>query len=150
MGMGALLEILSAAIGTLGFAFVFNIRGTKKIFFAAFGGCLGWVLFLLFGFFIESEVIRYLIVSIIVSLYGEMMARVLKTPTTVFSVVCLVPLVPGSGLYYTMTHALSGNLEGFIERGAGTLSLAAALSLGVVLVNTSFVYVKRHFLRKKQ
>ena len=148
MGMDALLQILSAAIGTLGFAFVFNIRG-KKVFFAAFGGCLGWVLFLLFGLFLESEVIRYLIVSIAVSLYGEVMARILKTPTTLFSVVCLVPLVPGSGLYYTMTHALSGNLEGFIERGAGTLSLAAALSLGVVIVNTSFVYVKRHFGHKK-
>ena len=149
MGIDALIQILSAAIGTLGFAFVFNIRG-KKVFFAAFGGCLGWVLFLLFGLFLESEVIRYLIVSILVSLYGEWMARLLKTPTTLFSVVCLVPLVPGSGLYYTMTHALSGNLDGFIERGAATLSLAAALSLGVVLVNTSFVYVKRHFGRKKQ
>ena len=149
MGMDAFLQILSAAIGTLGFAFVFNIRG-KKVFFAAFGGCLGWVLFLLFGLFLESEVIRYLIVSIAVSLYGEWMARLLKTPTTLFSVVCLVPLVPGSGLYYTMTHALSGNLAGFIEKGAGTLSLAAALSLGVVIVNTSFVYVKRHFIKRKQ
>ena len=52
MGMDAFLQILSAAIGTLGFAFVFNIRG-KKVFFAAFGGCLGWVLFLLFGLFLE-------------------------------------------------------------------------------------------------
>lgn len=149
MGIDALLQILSAAIGTLGFAFVFNIRG-KKVFFAAFGGCVGWMLFLLFGLFLESEVLRYLIVSVAVSLYGELMARVLKTPTTLFSVVCLVPLVPGSGLYYTMTHALSGNLQGFIEKGAGTLSLAAALSLGVVIVNTSFVYVKRHCVRKKQ
>ena len=149
MGMDALLQILSAAVGTFGFAIVFNIRG-KKVFFAAFGGCLGWVLFLLFGLFVESEVIRYLIVSVAVSLYGEMMARCLKTPTTLFSVVCLVPLVPGGGLYYTMTNALSGNLSGFIERGTGTLSLAAALSLGVVLVNTSFVYVKRHMHRKKQ
>jgi hypothetical protein len=49
-----------------------------------------------------------------------------------------------------MTHALSGNLDGFVEKGTSTLGLAAALSIGVVLVNTSFVYIKRHFLRKKQ
>ena len=149
MGWSELAEILAAAVGTLGFAFVFNIRG-RKVFFAAFGGCLGWVLFLLLGLFLENEVVRYLIVSIAVSVYGEVMARVLKTPTTLFSVVCLVPLVPGSGLYYTMTHALSGNLDGFIEKGTSTLGLAAALSIGVVLVNTSFVYMKRHGIRKKQ
>ena len=149
MGWSEFAQIVAATIGTLGFAFVFNIRG-KKVFFAAFGGCLGWVLFLLFGLFLESEVIRYLIVSIAVSLYGEWMARYLKTPTTLFSVVCLVPLVPGSGLYYTMTHALSGNLTGFLEKGTSTLGLAAALSLGVVIVNTSFVYIKRHLRRKKQ
>lgn len=148
-GMDALIQILSAAVGTLGFAFVFNIRG-KKVFFAAFGGCLGWVLFLMLGLFLESEIVRCLIVSAAVSLYAEMMARILKTPATLFSVVCLVPLVPGSGLYYTMTNALSGNLEGFVEKGAGTLALAAALSLGVVIVNTAFVYAKRHFVRKKQ
>lgn len=149
MGWSELAQIIAAAVGTLGFAFVFNIRG-RKVFFAAFGGCLGWVLFLLLGLFLENEVVRYLIVSIAVSVYGEVMARVLKTPTTLFSVVCLVPLVPGSGLYYTMTHALSGNLDGFIEKGTSTLGLAAALSIGVVLVNTSLVYMKRHWIRKKQ
>ena len=145
----ALIQIFSAAVGTLGFAFVFNIRG-KKVFFAALGGFLGWVLFLRFGLFLKSEVIRYLIVSIVISIYAELMARILKTPTTLFSVVCLIPLVPGGGLYYTMTNALSGNFGGFIEKGGNTLLLASALSLGVVIVNTSCLYVKRHLIRKKQ
>ena len=89
------------------------------------GDLIFGVLFLLLGLFLENEVVRYLIVSIAVSVYGEVMARLLKTPTTLFSVVCLVPLVPGSGLYYTMTHALSGNLDGFVEKGTSTLGLAA-------------------------
>ena len=144
IGWNGLLEILAATVGTL----VFNIRG-KKIFFAAFGGCLGWVLYLLLGLLFENEFARYLIVSIAVSLYGEIMARCLRTPTTVFSVVCLIPLVPGGALYYTMTNALSGSAQGFLSNGIRTLSLAAALSIGVVLVNTSFVYIKRHLLRKR-
>lgn len=78
------------------------------------------------------------------------MARVLKTPTTLFSVVCLVPLVPGSGLYYTMTHALNGNWAEFLDRGPTTLGLAAALSLGTVLVNTLAVYVKKFLARQKK
>lgn len=148
-GWDQLLEIVAATVGTVGFAYVFNTRG-KKIFFAAFGGCLGWVLFLLLGLFMDSEILRYLIVSVLVSVYGEIMARVLKTPTTLFSVVCLVPLVPGSGLYYTMTHALNGNWAEFLDRGPTTLGLAAALSLGTVLVNTLAVYVKKFLARQKK
>ena len=151
MGWDELIQIIAATVGTVGFAYVFNTRG-KKIFFAAFGGCLGWVLFLLLGFLIDSEILRYLIVSIMVSVYGEVMARVLKTPTTLFSIVCLVPLVPGSGLYYTMASALEGNMNNFLSKGTTTLGLAAALSLGTVLVNTSAVYVKkiRYRHRKKK
>ena len=148
MEWNALLEILAAAVGTLGFALVFHIRG-KKIFYVTFGGILGWALYLLLGLFFENEFARYLIVSVAVSLYAEIMARCLRTPTTVFNVVCLIPLVPGGALYYTMTSALSGSADGFLTNGIRTLSLAAALSLGVVLVNTSFVYIKRHSKRKK-
>lgn len=149
MGWNELLQIIAAAVGTLGFGIVFHVRG-KKLFSVAFGGCLGWVLFLLLGFLIESEVARYFIVSVIVSLYGELMARVLKTPTTIYSVVCLVPFVPGSSLYYTMTSAFSGDMEGLIHNGSNTLKLAAALSLGVVIVGTAVVYIKKHFFRKTQ
>ena len=148
MGWSAFIEILAATVGTFGFGFVFHLRG-KKLFSATFGGCLGWILFLLFGFLIESEVIRYFIVSLIVSLYGELMARLLKTPTTVFSIVCLVPFVPGSSLYYTMTSAFAGDLDGLLHNGSNTLELAAALSFGVVIVSTAVVYIKKHFFQKE-
>ena len=138
-----LIELAAAAFGTLGFAIVFNVRG-KMLFFATLGGLFSWTLFLFLGFLFENEVLRYFIVSMLTSVYGEVMARTLKTPTTVFSVVCLVPLVPGSGLYYTMTNAFAGNMDAFVGKATGTLYLAAALSFGVVIVNTSAVYIKKH------
>ena len=149
MGWSELLQILAAAVSTLCFGVAFHLRG-KKLFSVAFGGCLGWVLFLLLGFFIESEVARYFIVSILVSLYGELMARLLKAPTTIYSVVCLVPFVPGSSLYYTMTSAFSGDMVGLFHNGSNTLKLAASLSFGVVIVSTAVVYIKKHFFRKQQ
>ena len=147
--MSALIEILSATVGTLGFAFVFNIRG-KKIVFAALGGMLSWVLYLTLGFFLKDETLRYLIVSVTISVYAEILARLLKTPTTVFSIISLIPLIPGGSLYYTMTGAFSGDTLSFMGNGIRTLKLAAALSIGIVLVSTTTVYVKKHWHYKKQ
>ena len=147
MEWNELIELAAALFGTLGFALLFNVRG-KKLFFATLGGLFSWTLFLFLGFLFENEVLRYFLVSMLVSVYGEVMARALKTPTTVFSVVCLVPLVPGSGLYYTMTNAFSGNLDAFIGKASATLYLAAALSFGVVIVNTSAIYIKKHRFRR--
>lgn len=148
MGWNEFVQIIAATAGTLGFALAFNIRG-KKVFVAAFGGCFGWVLFLLMGLFLESEVLRYFIASLLVSIYGEVMARLLKTPTIIFNIVCLVPFVPGGSLYYTMTNAFSGDLSGFLKSGSNTLQLAAALSFGVVIVSTFTAYLTKHMHRLK-
>ncbi len=126
------LQVLSAFTGTLAFGFLFNIRG-KKLLLAALGGMLSWLLFLLLGMQIESQVLRYFLVSILLSLYSELLARLLKTPTTTFCIVSLVPLIPGSSLYYTMSYALQER-EQFAAMALHTLQLAAALSLGIVLV----------------
>ena len=135
--MSELLQLVTAFIGTFGFSILFHIRG-RKLWLAALGGLFAWTVFLALGFFIESEPVRYFIVSMLTTLYAEVLARMVKTPTTTFVIVSLIPLIPGSGLYYTMTNALSGNSEGFMERGIYTLELSLALSLGIILV-TSFV-----------
>ena len=135
--MNAFLQLLTAFIGTFGFSILFHIRG-RKLWLAALGGLFAWTAFLGLGFWIESEPVRYFIVSMLTTLYAEVLARLVKTPTTTFIIVSLIPLIPGSGLYYTMANALSGNSEGFMERGIYTLELSLALSLGIILV-TSFI-----------
>ena len=137
-----ILQILASLIGTAGFGFLFNIRG-KKLWFASLGGMLSWLLFLLLGGLIGSEVLRYLIVSMAMTVYAEIFARVLKTPATTFCIVSLIPLVPGGALYYTMAYALSDRGQLFIEKAIYTLELAAALSLGIVIVTAIVRFINR-------
>ncbi|MBR2483157.1 MAG: threonine/serine exporter family protein [Oscillospiraceae bacterium] len=129
----ALLQILMAFFGTIGFGMLFRSRG-KKLLLAGLGGMLAWTLFLLLGCWIESEPIRYFIVSVIVSVYAEVLARICKTPAGTFGILSLVPLVPGGGLYYSADYALSGDMGAFVEKALSTLSLTAMLSVGIVLV----------------
>lgn len=126
------IQIITGFIGSLGFAMLFNIRG-KKLLFAGLGGLFSWTLFVLLEPLLSSEPIRYFIVATCVSVYSEVLARLLKTPTTTFITTSLIPLIPGGSLYYTMKNAFEGNIETFISNGIITLKLAVALALGVVI-----------------
>lgn len=139
MSATALIQIITAMIGSLGFAILFNIRG-KQLPVAFLGGGLTFALFLLLDHFVESEMLCYFLVALTASLYAEVMARVLRSPATVFIAPCLIPMVPGASLYYTMSHALNDNAEGFIEKGTATLQIAAALAVGVI-VSTVFMRI---------
>lgn len=138
----ALIQVLASLFGTLGFGFLFNIRG-KKLVFAAIGGMLSWSLFLLIGIAIENEAIRYFIVSLCSTTYAEILARLFKTPATTFSIITLIPLVPGGALYHTATFAMSGQASQFIEKFVYTIELSLALSLGIVIITAVFKYVRK-------
>lgn len=135
MTMTQFIQILAGGVGSLGFACLFNIRG-KRLAVATFGGLLSWFLFVIFSYFIKSEPVNYFIVSLLISLFAEVMARVMKTPTTTFITTSLVPLIPGGSLYYTMAYAFQQNGDSFIRKGVATLSLAAALALGIIIATT--------------
>ena len=129
------IQILAGGVGSLGFACLFNIRG-KRLLVATLGGVLSWFLFVIFSYFIPSDPINYFCVSLLVSLFAEAMARVMKTPTTTFVTTSLVPLIPGGSLYYTMAYGFHGDATRFVSKGVATLSLAAALALGIIIAST--------------
>ncbi len=136
-----LIQVLVSLFGTLGFGVVFNIRG-KKLAVAAFGGMVAWLLYLALQKTLHNEVLCYFIVSLTVAVYAEALARVLKTPAITFEILSLIPLIPGSALYYSIAYALQGDQQSFIEQAVHTLSLAAALSMGIILVSAIMKYVK--------
>lgn len=139
------IQILSAFVGTFGFGILFNIKG-KKLLVASLGGAVSWFCFIILNTFLKNEILCYLCVSIIASIYSEIFARILKTPVTTFCITVLIPLIPGSGLYYSIKYALLGNTSDFILNLSHTLGLAAAISVGIITVNA----VARHKYSGKQ
>ena len=134
MTTAEMIQILTGFVGTAGFSVLFNIKG-KKLAATAVGGLLSWTLFVILARFIESTPLCYFIVAVAVTVYSEIMARVLKTPTTVFTATSLVPLIPGGSLYYTMSYAFQSDMTHFLSKGIDTLKLGAALALGIVVTS---------------
>ena len=57
---------------------------------------------------------------------------------TGYQLVALLPLVPGGGIYYAMGYCLEGDTEQFLSALLGTLGMAAALAVGVILASSLF------------
>ena len=61
----------------------------------------------------------------------EFLSRHYKMPATIFVLPQLITLVPGGGMYYTMSYLIQDNMESFVREGVNTFSIAVALSLGI-------------------
>lgn len=130
-----LKETLAALLGTLGFGIIFNIRG-KNLIFASIGGGLSWLVYKLALTSHFSNILSLFISTIIFSAYSEVCARILKTPVTTIIICALIPLVPGSGMYYTMYEVILGNASLSIQIAISAIASAGTLALGVIFVST--------------
>lgn len=137
---------LYSFIATAGFGVLFNIRG-KKLFWAALGGGLAWYMYLLIDKFTASQLLSYFAASIAAGMYSEIMARLLKTPVTVFVMCSIIALVPGGGMYYTMFESIQGNVSKSLSLGIETMSIAGAIALGI-LVSSSLVKLATYNKKK--
>ena len=136
---------------TFGFGILFNIKG-KKLLFAALGGGLSWYCYSLPLSLGLSEVSSLFISALVFSTYSEVLARIFKTPVTSFVICALFPLVPGSGMYYTMLATINGDLQNAVHLGINTLANAGTLALGVIFISTitSLIFrVKRNHSSKR-
>ena len=136
---------------TFGFGILFNIKG-KKLLFAALGGGLSWYCYSLPLSLGLSEVSSLFISALVFSTYSEVLARIFKTPVTSFVICALSPLVPGSGMYYTMLATINGDLQNAVHLGINTLANAGTLALGVIFISTitSLIFrVKRNHSSKR-
>lgn len=130
-----LIQIFTGFLGSLGFSILFHIRG-RKLLVASLGGLMSWAVFLVLAPLFPGEAVRYFFASAAVTVYAEVFARIIKTPTTTFLVPSLIPLIPGGALYYTMNYALNEQWPAFAAKAIYTLELALSLALGIIAVTT--------------
>ena len=133
---GFLIESLACAVGCIGFSFLFNVRG-KGLILCIIGAIICWGVYVLVLMMGGNDNAAMLIGSIVAAIYAEIMARVRKCPAIGFLVLALLPLIPGSSLYYTMNYAVRGDMAMFASKGMSTIVLAGLMAAGVLLVSTS-------------
>lgn len=131
------VQCLFAALGCVGFSILFNIHGPGVIL-CTIGGGLSWLVYRIAGELGCGDIVCYFWSALFASVYSETMARVRKYPAISYLVVSIFPLIPGAGVYYTMTYAVLGQMDQFARQGMHTAAIAGIMAVGILLGSTVF------------
>lgn len=122
----------------------------KKLWFAALGGCLSWAVYLAVEFITPSPYACGFWSTVAITLYAECMARIHKTPVTVFLVSATIPLIPGAALYRTMNWMLMKDWAKFQKDGIYTILFAVSMAAGMTLITIAFRMAWRWMYRQRR
>ena len=136
------VQLASAFAGSLGFAMLFHVR-RQKLLLASLGGLLAWGVYLLMGWASDQDVVRYFAASVVLTVYAEVLARLVKCPATLFLVTASVPLIPGGSLYRTMQYFMESNLDAFSSQALTTVLLAVSIAVGMLFPTSIFQLIRR-------
>lgn len=137
-----ILQLATAFVGSLGFALLFHVK-RERLLLASLGGLLAWGVYLLMGWITDQDVVRYFVASVVLTVYAETLARLVKCPATLFIVTASIPLIPGGSLYRTMQYFMRNDLAAFSSQALTTVLLAVAIAVGMLVPTAIFQLGRR-------
>ena len=142
MSWPAWAQAVAVFVGCCGFCILFNVHG-RGLVLCIIGGAAAWMVYLLCGALGCDVYAANLFAAVFAALYAEIMARVRKCPATPYLVIATIPMLPGAGVYYTMSLGLEGSMMASVAKGLQTIGVAGSLAVGILLVSTVFRLIGR-------
>lgn len=141
-------QIVVAFIGSLCPAVLINVD-RKNLLWAGLAGMLGrmlndWLLFL----YPNASLISVFLGTAAVAIYSEIMARIRKTPATIFSIPGIFPLVPGVDAYRTIQSITENDYTAAMAYGVSAVAKSSLIAFGVLIVSAVFRKIKVYRKRK--
>jgi uncharacterized membrane protein YjjB (DUF3815 family) len=130
-----LLQFLWAFLSILGFSVRVNLKGWKLLFLAI-GGGLSWAFYLIILFYSDSLLFSIFGATFLVCIYSEVFARVWKVPVSVFTTCVIIPLVPGSSLFYAMQAYISADYHTASQHIYKALLISGTIAMALAVVSS--------------
>ena len=134
--------IVLTLLASTGFSVVFNIQW-KDLPFAALGGVIVRVVFILFQLILPYRFVYTILAAFFAALYSEILAITKKEPSTLNLYPSIVPLIPGDLFYYVALGIVWGNGKLLSEFGPDLALALIGISVGFVLCSTIVHYVRK-------
>lgn len=131
MPMQAIIGLIACA----GFCILVNVP-KKAIIPATLTGSIAWFVYQFAMSSGYTKPLAAFIATCIVTLVSDILSRKVKEAATVFIIPGILPLVPGSSMYYTMTYIISSDFEMAGKTGTQTLFTAGSIALAILIVGS--------------
>lgn len=122
-----------AAAATSGFSVLFGLHSVD-IILASCGAAIGWAVFQAMPSALAPAFAAFT-AALASGFYSEIVGWFRSRPATVYMIASIIPLVPGSGMYYTMLASLEGDSAKSLELGLATIITAFAIAAGLAVSN---------------
>lgn len=129
--------VLLSFFGSASAGILFNVRG-KRLIYTGISGTAGYIVYLGALRITGQSIMAIFIGAIAVGIYSETCARLLKTPSTLFSIPGIFPIVPGIAAYETIQYLADNNMTGAGAKLVETLGGSGAIAFGIIIVTAAF------------
>ena len=138
------LQVLFCTIACSSCAVLFGAK-KKVILYSAAGTAATWCVFLLVSTFIGGgSVLAVLASAAFAALYSRVIEKMTYIPETVFLTICILPLVPGLQLYYSVFGALISDKALFLSQCRELILTCFSICIGFILVDILCIRLKKN------
>lgn len=136
-----MINLIYAGVGTLGFGMLFKANKNKYVFITL-GGILNYLAYYIAFNYTNNIFLSAAFCAVITRTYSNVMAILLKCPTTIFTLTGLIPIVPGGSLFYMMQNLVLGNSNEALTQGIITVEVILGIVSGMLFTSSILAVIK--------
>lgn len=131
--LNSILEMFYCFAATFFFALIMNAP-KKILILSSITASLGY---LVYKYFIIKGIplLAFFLGTTLIAMLGEIFARRLKMPATIFIFPGVIPIVPGLGLYNTILALVQNDIFLALETGFNTILNIGCMAIAMALVS---------------
>lgn len=139
-----MVSAIGAFGGTVGFCYLLAAP-KRTILPASVTGMIGFIIYvMLYRHLGQSIMLSHFAATVVVTVVCEMLARVMRLPSTVFLLTSLVPLVPGYNFYRAMLALVEDNGTLAASQAFVAVQIVAAIAVGAAVTSVIFRMLAQH------
>ena len=143
-----LISAIGAFGGTMGFCYLLAAP-RRTILPASVNGMIGFLIYvILYRYMKQNIMFSHFMATVAVTVMCEMLARVMRLPSTVFLLTSLVPLVPGYNFYRAMLALVENNGPYAAAQLMVAVQIVAAIAVGAAVTSVIFRMLAQRKRRK--
>lgn len=146
------IQLVTSMLCSIGFSIVFRLR-VRYLAWVAIGGGLTFFLYYVIHSAFSSVFAAAFLATAFSAVFSEICARIKQAPAALFSLPCVMPIVPGGSLYRTMYYLISKKSDMAWHYFWETLAIAIGIAGGIAMISLimNLVYAcKRQWNKQKK